>query len=146
MSNNSSYYNKFIYWIFFCNLFLKTKFFPNKEYYNIYYRIYYELINYMINCNRDTLSIENLYFGSHKKNIKFDLFNQTIQKMNLDIKSSLKLDNLYLKNLFLQDNNLHNFPNEIQNYIYYSLLNSNLIEDYINNNILKIFSSYINQN
>ncbi len=146
MSNNSSYYNKFIYWIFFCNLFLKTKFFPNKEYYNIYYRIYYELINYMINCNRDTLSIENLYFGSHKKNIKFDLFNQTVQKMNLDIKSSLKLDNLYLKNLFLQDNNLHNFPNEIQNYIYYSFLNSNLIEDYINNNILKIFSSYINQN
>ena len=146
MSNNSSYYNKFLYWNFFCNLIIKTKFFPNKEYYNIYYRIYYELINYMINCNRDTLSIENLYFGSYKKNIKFDLFNHTAQKMNIDIKSSLKLDNLYLKNLFIQENNLNNFPVEIQNYIYYSLLNSNLIEDYINNNILKIFSSYIDQN
>ena len=146
MSNNSSYYNKFLYWNFFCNSILKTKFFPNKDYYNIYYRIYYELINYMIYSNRDTLSIENLYFGSYKKNIKFDLFNQTVQKMNFDIKSSLKLENLYLKNLFLQENNLNNFPFEIQNYIYYSLLNSNLIEDYINSNILKIFSSYIDQN
>ena len=86
----------------------------------LYIEIFFELINHTINYNRDTLSIENLYCGSHKKTIKFNLFNQNVQKMNLNIKSSLKLDNFYLKNLFLQEKQLYNCPNknhEIQNNI-----------------------------
>ena len=144
MSNNSSYYYKFIYWNFICNIILKTNLSSCQN--DIYNKIYCELIIYMLNNNKDNLSIELLYFGSYEKNKDNELYNSTIKKMNFHLKSIINLKNLNNKIIFLKDNNLENYPFEIQNIIYYSFFTSDIIEDYINNNILKIFSSYIDLN
>ena len=146
INNNSSFYYNCIYWNLICNLILKTNPLINENSRNIYVKIYCGLINHMLNSNKEVLSIDNLYFGYEEKNLENELYKNVIQKINNFMKSQMNFENINVKNNFLQDNNLEEYPIEMNNIIYYSLCPPNILDDYINNNISKIFSVYMNYN
>ena len=146
LNKTLTYYYKFPFWNLICNLILKINLYSEESYKNIYNKIYCELIIYMLNNNEDYLSIYNLYFGRNENNIKNELYIKSIEKLNFYIKSNMNLSNIINKNVFIQDNNLENYSILYQNIIYYSISSSEILDDYITNNISKIFSSYINEN
>ena len=146
LNNNKSYYYKYTFWNLISNLILKTNIHSEENYKNIYNIVYCELIIYMLNINEDYLSIYNLYFGLNENNIKNELYLKAIHKMNSYIKSNMNLSNITDKNFFIKDNNLEDYSIKYQNIIYYSISSSEILNDYINNNISIIFSSYIKDN
>ena len=146
LNNTLSYYYKFPFWNLISKLVLKINLHSEENYKNIYNIIYCELIIYMLNINEDYLSIYNLYFGLHENNIENELYVKAIQKMNFYIKSNMNLSNIINKNVFIEENNLENYSIIYQNIIYYSISSSEILDDYVNNNISKIFSSYIIEN
>ncbi len=141
----SSYYIKFKYWNIFSEFILKTELnnYNNENFKLTYNKIYFEIINYMLNSNKDTLCIDYLYFGIEDNYIKNELFNKVLLKIKNFMKENYKIDNINNKKSFITENNLEAIPNEIINIIFYSICDNNIINEFIENNINKIFSDYI---
>lgn len=136
-----SYYNKNSYWRTICEIFqrinLSSNFFANIN------KIYNELLFYVINYNKDLLSVDYLYFGENDF-INKKLFIDALKKVVDLYKDRYKYSNN--KNEFIAQNNFESTPAEIINSIYNSLsvlYNPNNAIEYINSNIDKLFSSYL---
>ena len=141
----SSYYIKNKYWNIFSEFILKTEINNNnnENLKSIYNKIYFEIIKYMLNSNKDTLSIDYLYFGIEDNYIKNELYNKVILKIKNFMKINYKINNINNKKIFISENNLETIPNEIINIIFYSICDNNIINEFIENNINKIFSDYV---
>ena len=138
-----SYYNKNMYWITICEIINRIDFSKEKSI-NIN-RIFYELLLYVINYNKDILSVEALYFGNEEIENK-SIFLKSIEVMLKYLKSQYTLAKN--ENDFVINNNLQSTQITIVRLIYLSLFVNNdlsIAVEYINNNIEKIFSSYLTE-